>query len=138
AARGAASTIGAPGQVSGTGAGKQYRAATGQRRTGGRSEMAADAWNQHVADVARLLLEDICSDLARFLHSDGDPRRFGAVKIDSEYALDLPNAFADIRIEPADTAPYFLEVKYGYDSETIVSHMRRKYGQFKASGRGEF
>jgi class 3 adenylate cyclase len=83
---------------------------------------------QDLRDLGRLLLEDVCSDLVRFLHSGGDPARFAAVHIDREYALGPPGAFADLRVEPAGEAPYFLEVKYGYDAATLVAHLRRKYG----------
>jgi hypothetical protein len=41
-----------------------------------------------LGDMDRLLLEDVCSDLVRFLHSRGDPTRFGAVLIDREGPLD--------------------------------------------------
>src|SRR5581483_4211951 len=56
--------------------------------------------------MSRLLLEDVCSDLVRFLHSKGDPAQFGAVRIDREWALGPPGAFA---------------------------HLRRKYGHLPAS-----
>src|SRR5437868_3200293 len=82
--------------------------------------------DQNLLDAGRLLLEDICSDLVRFLHSQDDPARFGAVRIDREYALG-PNAFADLRVEPEDEPPYYLEVKYGYSAEILLSHLRRKY-----------
>ena len=80
-----------------------------------------------LTDLGRLLLEDVCSDLVRFLHSEGDPARFGAVRIDREYGLGQPGAFADLRVEPEDEPPYFLEVKYGYDAATVLAHLRRKY-----------
>ncbi|HZO90790.1 MAG TPA: adenylate/guanylate cyclase domain-containing protein [Chthonomonadaceae bacterium] len=83
--------------------------------------------------MSRLLLEDVCSDLVRFLHSKGDPAQFGAVRIDREWALGPPGAFADLRIEPIGGQPYFLEIKYGYDSQTVLAHLRRKYGQLPAS-----
>ena len=80
-----------------------------------------------LGDMGRLLLEDVCSDLVRFLHSGGDPARFGAVRIDREWLLDT-GAFADLRVEPDDEPPYFLEVKYGYESATLLTRLRRKYG----------
>src|SRR5215208_137358 len=80
-----------------------------------------------IAALGRLLLEDVCSDLVRYLHSGGDPARFESVRVDREYALGPPGAFADLRVEPADAAPYFLEVKYGYDAETVLRHLQRKY-----------
>ena len=95
--------------------------------------MDARAWQPgDLLDMGRLLLEDICSDVVRFLHSRGDPARFGAVRIDREYALGPPGSFADLRVEPEDEPPYFLEVKYGYDAETLLRHMRRKYARLPA------
>src|ERR1043166_9898452 len=43
-----------------------------------------------MSDAYRLLLEDVCSDLVRFLHSRGDPTRFGGVVIDREWSLGPP------------------------------------------------
>jgi adenylate cyclase len=82
-----------------------------------------------VVDLGRLLLEDICSDLLRFLHSHKNPSAFEAVHIDREFALGPPGAFADLRVEPSGEPPYFLEVKYGYDAATLFNHLRRKYGE---------
>lgn len=86
---------------------------------------------QGVRDLGRLLLEDLCSDLVRFLHSESDPSQFGAVRIDREYALGPPGSYADLRVEPTDEAPYFVEVKYGYSADTLLNHLARKY-----AGRG--
>jgi class 3 adenylate cyclase len=80
-------------------------------------------------DSARLLLEDVCSDLVRFRHSGGDPGRFGAMVIDREWPLGPPGAFADLRVEPEDGPPYFLEVKVGYDPPALLAAIRRKYGR---------
>jgi adenylate cyclase len=81
------------------------------------------------SDAYRLLLEDVCSDLVRFLHSRGDPTRFGGVVIDREWSLGQPGVFADLRVEPEEEPPYFLEVKYGYDRASLLSHLQRKYGE---------
>src|SRR6476620_12688 len=82
-----------------------------------------------VVDLGRLLLEDICSDLLRFFHSHANPSSFESVLIDREYALGPTGAFADLRVQPCDEAPFFLEVKDGYDAATLVTHLRRKYGE---------
>ena len=76
----------------------------------------------------RLLLEELCCDLCRFEHvADGlSPE---AVYIDREYWLGTPGVFADIRVVPGARQPYFVEVKYGYPKETLLRHLRRKYGQ---------
>ena len=97
---------------------------------------AANTDRGALGDMGRLLLEDVCSDLVRFLHSGGDPARFGAVRIDREWLL-RPGAFADLRVEPDDEPPYFLEVKYGYDPATLLAHLQRKYGTPPGGGSRE-
>lgn len=87
-----------------------------------------------LVDLARLLLEDVCSDLVRFLHSREGPLTFGQVRVDREYALGHPGAFADLRVEPGDQPPYFMEVKYGFDGSTLLSHLDRKYGRLPDTG----
>lgn len=75
----------------------------------------------------RLLLEDICSDVVRHLHStgaDGYPR----VSVQREHQLGHSTAFADLYVQPDDAPAYFVEVKTGYPIETIVQHLGRKYG----------
>jgi class 3 adenylate cyclase len=87
--------------------------------------------------MTRLLLEDVCSDLVRFLHSQSDPAQFGAVRIDREWALGAPGVYADLRVEPSDQPPYFLEVKYGYDAQNALAHIGRKYSRTASSARSE-
>jgi class 3 adenylate cyclase len=80
----------------------------------------------HEAVQLRLMLEELCCDLCRF--TDGSGNGSGDVAIDREYWLGRPGAFADIRVRRAGQAPYYVEVKYGYEDQVLVSHMRRKYG----------
>lgn len=75
----------------------------------------------------RLLLEDICSDIVRYLHADGRHDAFASVRIDREWNLGIPGAFADIRVRPADGHPYFVEIKTGYTSDDIVRRIANKY-----------
>lgn len=89
-----------------------------------------------MSDAYRLLLEDVCSDLVRFLHSRGDPTRFGGVVIDREWSLGPPGVFADLRVEPEEEPPYYLEVKCGYDSASVLSHLHRKYGALDDAAHG--
>jgi class 3 adenylate cyclase len=84
----------------------------------------------------RLLMEELSCDLCRFEHVAGDGLRPEAVHIDREYWLGAPGAFADIRVVPGAKPPYMVEVKYGYPEETLLSHMRRKYGQALAALEG--
>ncbi len=72
-----------------------------------------------------LLLQDICADLVRFLHGADS---FDAVVIDRDYPLGAPGAFADIRVSPAGADPYFIEVEYGREAETLIEDVARKYG----------
>ncbi|HLK55855.1 MAG TPA: adenylate/guanylate cyclase domain-containing protein [Chthonomonadaceae bacterium] len=79
-------------------------------------------------NMSRLLLEDVCTDLMRFLHSRGDATQFGAVRIDREWALGPTGNYADIRVEPCNAPPYFVEVKHGYSAQAILNLIKRKYG----------
>jgi adenylate cyclase len=74
----------------------------------------------------RLLLEDLCCDLCRFEHvKEGIAPE--SVQIDREYYLDIPETFADIRVQAAGHAPYFVEVKHGYPGTSLLRSLRRKY-----------
>jgi hypothetical protein len=75
----------------------------------------------------RLLLEELCCDLCRFEHVTRDGLAPEAIRIDREYWLGSPGAFADIRVAPSGQTPYFVEVKYGYSNERLVRHLVRKY-----------
>src|SRR4051812_8282333 len=97
--------------------------------------MATSLADQYdMIELARLLLEDVCSDLVRFLHSRDNPTAFAALRVDREYALGQPGAFADLRVEPGDGPPYFMEVKHGYDSATMLAHLTRKYAALSDAG----
>lgn len=76
----------------------------------------------------RLLLEEVCCDLCRFEHVSKDGCCPEGVQIDREFYLGAPGAFADIRVKPPDRQAYFVEVKYGYSFDTLLRHLRRKYG----------
>jgi class 3 adenylate cyclase len=78
-------------------------------------------------DEFRLLLEELCCDLCRFEHVNRDGLAPEDVRIDREYWLAPPGAFADIKIAPAGRPPYFVEVKYGYTNDNLVRHLARKY-----------
>ncbi len=77
----------------------------------------------------RLLLEELCCDLCRFHHVEDNGLHPEAVRIDREYPLGAPGAFADIRVLPAGQSPYFVEVKHGYADDVLLRSLRRKYGQ---------
>ncbi len=76
----------------------------------------------------RLFIEEICCNLLRFSHTESDHARPEQIRIDQEVYLGIPGAFADIRVMPPASRPYFVEVKYGYARDTIIAHMSRKYG----------
>ncbi len=80
----------------------------------------------HLGEL-RLLLEELCCDLCRFEHVTRDGLVPEAVRIDREYWLGTPGAFADIRVAPAGRAAYFVEVKFGYRNDALVGHLLRKY-----------
>lgn len=95
------------------------------------------AHSGEIENLTRLLLEDVCCDLVRLLHSRGDPSRFGAVRIDREWALGPEGSFADLRVEPEDACPYFLEVKSCFDARAVLAQVQRKYGRLSLQGRLE-
>ena len=84
----------------------------------------------------RLLLEELCCDLCRFEHVTRDQLPPESVRIDREYWLGTPGAFADIRVAPAGQLPYFVEVKFGYTSDMLVRHLSRKYKAPTGGGAG--
>jgi len=77
----------------------------------------------------RLFLEETFCSLLRSHHviqGGVDPKD---VRIDQEYFLGIPNAFADIRVEVKGIPPYFIEVDYGYSPERAVASLIHKYKQ---------
>ncbi len=89
--------------------------------------------NNHLGEL-RLLLEELCCDLCRFEHVTRDGLVPEAVRIDREYWLGAPGAFADIRVAPANRPPYFVEVKFGYPADMLVRHLARKYSAHGSAG----
>lgn len=82
----------------------------------------------HLAEL-RLLLEELCCDLSRFEHAAQDGLAPEDVQIDREVALGPAGVFGDIRVRLRGGATYFIEVKYGYPDEAILSSLRRKFAQ---------
>jgi class 3 adenylate cyclase len=76
----------------------------------------------------RLFLEEICCNLCRFRHVEEEGVDPETVRISQTTSLGMPGLFTDIRVKLPDRPPYFVEVKYGYPPEQIVSHLERKYG----------
>jgi len=81
---------------------------------------------QQVGQI-RLLLEELCSDLCRFIHLEDHGLAPEDVSIDREVYLGMPDAFADIRVRPKGRPPYCVEVKVGYPDDVLVHHLARKY-----------
>lgn len=84
--------------------------------------------NDNYLKELRLFLEGICCDLCRFQHVTQNGLKPEDIRIDQEVYLGVPDAFADIRVQIPDAAPYFVEIKYGYPLDKIIRHLRRKYG----------
>ena len=76
----------------------------------------------------RLFLESVCCDLCRFEHVATEHIAPEDVVIRQEVAVG-PSAFADIQVTPKGTAPYFVEIDYGYTPERLIESLRRKYGE---------
>lgn len=81
------------------------------------------------SDQLRLLLEELCSELCWFEHAANDGSNATTVRIDREYPLDAPGAFADIRVVPADSAPYLVEIKFGRPEGVVLQRLKRKYAE---------
>jgi len=88
---------------------------------------------EHDFAQVRLLIEEVCCDLCRFRQAREQGLRMEAVKIDREFFLSKPDCFADIRVAPGPGAPFFVEVKFGYENEKLLSRLTCKFG----SARGE-
>ncbi|QJR11464.1 hypothetical protein DSM104443_02541 [Usitatibacter rugosus] len=76
----------------------------------------------------RLMLEELCCDLCRFEHVKRENVKPEMVRIDREYPLGGGAGYADIRVMAPGHRPYFVEVKYGYDENMLLAHLKRKYG----------
>ncbi len=76
----------------------------------------------------RLLLEEVCCDLCLYECVPQDECQVGKVSIDREFYLGIPGAFADIRVVREGQDAYFVEVKHGYSTTTLLKHLHRKYG----------
>lgn len=81
----------------------------------------------------RLLLEEICCDLCRFIHQSREQLSPEKIQIDREFYLGVPGTFADIRVLAPGHQPYFVEVNYGYSNTALLQSLRRKYGAKRAS-----
>jgi class 3 adenylate cyclase len=77
----------------------------------------------------RLFLEEICCNLCRFHHHHQDGVLPEQIKINQEVYLGVPGAFADIKVQVPGSPAYFVEVKYGYPRQTLLTSLRRKYSQ---------
>src|SRR5215472_16534435 len=83
---------------------------------------------QELSEI-RLFLEEICCNLCRFQHVSDSRAAPDDVRVDEEFFLGTEGAFADIRVAPPESAPYLVEVKYGYPGDRIVQSLGRKYGK---------
>lgn len=82
----------------------------------------------HLAQL-RLLLEELCCELCRFEHASPVGFEPEKVRIEREFYLGKPGAFADIRVAPPGAEPYVVEVKFGYPTDMLLRHLQRKYGE---------
>jgi adenylate cyclase len=76
----------------------------------------------------RLLLEELCCDLCRLEHVAKGACVPQEIRVEREFFLDAPGAFADIHVAPPGGPAYFIEVKNGYANDALVRHLKRKYG----------
>ena len=76
----------------------------------------------------RLFVEDICYDLLRFREAHARGVRHGDIQIRQESAMPAGTGFADIEILHPDAPSDYLEVKWGYEADQLLSSLGRKYG----------
>src|SRR4051794_15072237 len=91
--------------------------------------MASSAEDRSHFPQLRLLLEELCTELCRFAHVAENGLRPENIRIEREYFLGSPGTFADIHVDALGIPPYVVEVKFGYSSDTLLRHMRRKYAE---------
>jgi class 3 adenylate cyclase len=77
----------------------------------------------------RLFVEEVCDHIFRFESVEKYGLQPQDIDIDQEVYLGGPGAFADIRVQVPNQPITFIEVKYGYDTERLVSSITRKYGE---------
>ena len=83
----------------------------------------------------RLVLEEICCQLCLYEHHERRKAPLGSVTILRDFDLGACDTFADMRVEPPDASPYFIEVKYGYSRTKLLNRLRHKYGSDPAGAR---
>jgi len=76
----------------------------------------------------RLFLEDICYDLVRFREAHGRGVRHGDIHIRQESAMPGDTGYADLEILHPDGPSDYIEVKWGYEADQLLSALGRKYG----------
>jgi class 3 adenylate cyclase len=75
----------------------------------------------------RLFLEEVCCELVRAHHVENDGLSPESIETIREVRLGSPGSFADIRVTPGKQAPYFVEVKWGYEPDEVIERLARKY-----------
>lgn len=75
----------------------------------------------------RLFLEELCGELCRMHHVLRDCLPAEAITVRREVSLGRPGAFADLHVAPLGAAPYFVEVKWGYNGRELIERLARKY-----------
>ena len=82
--------------------------------------------DEHHVSQLRLFLEEVCCDLCRFEHA-AESDSYKNIRIDREFYLDRPGAYADLRVSTPGAPPYFVEIKYGYPDAQLLERIRTKY-----------
>src|SRR4051794_38264166 len=81
----------------------------------------------------RLLLEELCCEICRFAYRDQPGVTPDGVRVEREYFLGKPKTYADVLVAPQSSETFIIEVKFGYSSETLQKHLRRKYADITPS-----
>lgn len=80
------------------------------------------------SDELRLFVEQLCCDLCRFLHAAEFSVDHDEIRIEQEIWMGKFGVHADLFVHAPGTAPYFVEVKWGYSVDRIVESLGRKFG----------
>ena len=90
----------------------------------------------HFLRQARLFLEELCCEIARFQVVGHHGLGAEEVTVAREVDLGAPGAFADVVVRAPGRPPFFVEIKYGYAADRMIEHFVRKYQQPSSSVAG--
>jgi len=90
---------------------------------------AANAVSQNDVHMGqlRLFLEEFFCEATRFKHIEETGLRAEDIRIYREVSLGAPGCFADLLVKIPNNRSYYVELKFGYTEENLLSSLSRKY-----------